>query len=242
MKLALHNACYNVEIATANVLTSTRRVVNVCSMRSYDEQSDSLGGISDRELNLLSEVQLQPEASQRELAGRLGIALGMTNLLLHNLVHKGYLRINKAGWRRCLYTLTPDGLLRKVQLTLSYVDRFLGHYRKVRQTLREELVSQSLNAESKVAIYGAGEFAELVYLGLKELGIEDVDVFAKDVSASGKFLGMPILEISTFEADDYDRIVIASVGGADQQIRALLGSGISVDKLVTFFNDTKTSS
>jgi len=206
-----------------------------------NERSNTIGGNSDRELNLLSEVHHQPEVSQRELAQKVGIALGMTNILLHNLAQKGYLRINKAGWRRVLYTLTPDGILHKVQLTMSYVHRFMDHYHKVRQTLREELELQSLNAESRVAIYGVGEFAELVYLGLKELEIEEVDVFCKDGLAGGKFLGMPVQEFSTFDPGEYDRIVIASISGADQQIRSLLASGIPPEKLVTFFNDAKTS-
>jgi DNA-binding MarR family transcriptional regulator len=139
-------------------------------MSSTDEQIDTIGGMADRELRLLAEVHRRPQASQRELARRVGIALGMTNLLLHNLAEKGYVRITRAGWRRWLYALTPDGFLRKVQLTLSYVHRFLDHYQKVRQTLREELAVQSLNAESRVAILGTGEFAELVYLGLNDLG------------------------------------------------------------------------
>ena len=141
-------------------------------MSSRFEHKDSSGNISDRELNILTEVHREPGINQRELARRVGIALGMTNLLLHNLAQKGYLRINRAGWRRFLYNLTPDGISRKVQLTLAYVQRFLYHYQKVRQTLREQLETQFLNAESRVAIYGTGGLAELVFLGLKDLGIE----------------------------------------------------------------------
>lgn len=210
-------------------------------MSSTDEQSDTIGGMADRELRLLSEVHRRPQASQRELARRVGIALGMTNLLLHNLAEKGYVRITRAGWRRWLYALTPEGFVHKVQLTLSYVHRFLDHYQKVRQTLREELAVQSLNAESRVAILGTGEFAELVYLGLKELGIEELDVFAGNGLAGGEFLGMPVRDFSALRPDRYDRIVVASLGGADKQFRSLLASGVTPEKLVIFFNDARTS-
>ena len=210
-------------------------------MSSRDEQSDTIGGTVDRELKLLSEVHGHPQASQRELARRVGIALGMTNLLLHNLAQKGYVRITQAGWKRWRYGLTPDGFLRKVHLTMSYIHRFLDSYQKVRQTLREELEAQYLNAESRVAIYGVGEFAELVYLGLKELGIDEVDVFCGDGLAGGKFLGMPILFFADFQAEKYDRIVIGSLGEAEKQIRVLLSSGVSPGKLVTFFNDASIS-
>ena len=94
---------------------------------------------SDRELRLLSAVDVSPEASQRALSRRVGIALGLTNLLLRNLAEKGYMRITRADWRRWLYTLTPSGLSRKVQLTLAYVHRILNHYQQVRQMLRTEM-------------------------------------------------------------------------------------------------------
>ena len=206
-------------------------------MSSPDEQMDSVGGISERELNLLTEVHRQPEASQRMLSQRVGISLGMTNLLLHNLAQKGLLRINKAGWRRFVYNLTPLGILHKIRLTLSYVERFLGHYRRVRQTLVDELREQSLNAESRVAIYGAGEFAELVYLGLKELGIDEVNVFIDDPGAGKKFLGMPVLGMSDFRPSHYDRVVVASMNGSGQQVHSLLATGVDAEKLVIFFNN-----
>ena len=150
-------------------------------MRSLNEHKGSSGFSPDRELSLLNEVQQRPEATQRQLSVKLGIALGMTNLLLHSLVEKGYVRITNAGWRKFMYALTPDGVSRKIHLTLDYVHRFLEHYSNVRQTLRDELALESLNAESRVAIYGNGEFAELVYLGLKELGIEEIEIFLEKI-------------------------------------------------------------
>ena len=207
-------------------------------MRSLNEHTGSSGFHPDRELSLLTEVQQQPEATQRQLSVKLGIALGMTNLLLQNLVGKGYIRISNAGWRKFIYALTPNGVSRKINLTLGFVHRFLEHYSNVRQTLRDELAHESLNAESCVAIYGNGEFAELVYLGLKELGIEEIEIFLSDVERGGKFLGMPIQDISDLRPDQYDRVVIATPGHAENQYQKLLNHGIGRDKLILFFTPT----
>ena len=98
-----------------------------------------------------------------------------------------------------------------------------------------------MNAESRVAIYGTGEFAELVYLGLKELGIEEVEIFAYGGVAGGKFLGMPVRDFSTFQPNQYDRIVVAHLGAAEKQTQSVLDSGISPGKLITFFKDNHTS-
>ena len=61
----------------------------------------------------------------------------------------------------------------------------------MRQTLRGQLEPLGLNEESRVAICGTGEFAELVYLGLKELGIDEIDVFASESPGGRRFLGLP---------------------------------------------------
>jgi DNA-binding MarR family transcriptional regulator len=124
-------------------------------------------GSDYRELRMLSEVHSTPGTTQRDLSRQIGIALGLTNVLLRNLVEKGYVRITQASWKRWMYALTPSGFSRKIQLTVAYVHRVLDHYQEVRQTLREELQTVHLNEESRVAIFGTGEFAELVYLGLR---------------------------------------------------------------------------
>ena len=101
-------------------------------MRSNREQQEIEDGSSYRELRLLNEVDRTPEATQRDLSKRLGVALGVTNLLLRNMAQKGYIRRTQAGWKRWLYTVTPAGMARKVNLTIAYVTRFLSHYRHVR--------------------------------------------------------------------------------------------------------------
>ena len=191
---------------------------------------------------MLSEVQRTPETNQRDLSERTGMALGMTNLLLRNLARKGYLRITRAGWRRWLYALTPTGFSRKVQLTAAYIHRTLDHYQKVRETLREELMLLGLHVESRVAVYGTGEFAELVYLGMKQFGIEEIDFFASDVREGEKFLGMPVRNVATLKPDQYDRVIVAFLGGQEEGFVELIALGVAPKQLVTFFADALTPS
>ncbi len=188
-------------------------------------------------MSLLSEVQSTPETTQRHLATRLRISLGLTNLLVRNVARKGYLRVVRAGWRRRLYALTPTGFSRKVQLTIAYVRRYLDHYRWVRQTLREELEPLGLNVESRVALYGTGEFAELVYLALKELGVEQLDVFAQDSVPNGRFLGISVRHVATLKLEDYDRVVVGFISDDQGTIIDIPLLGDAREKLVTFFGD-----
>ena len=206
-------------------------------MRSRNEQQDLGESSGTRELQILSEVGDTPDVTQRELAKRIGIALGLTNVVLRNLAQRGYVQVTQSTWKRRFYSLTPEGLSRKILLTLSYVQRVLDRYQKIRRSLREELEPLALNKESRVAIFGTGEFAELVYLGLKDMEIEEIDIFAINVPADSKFLGMPVRDASTLIPDEFDRVVIALLQKPEAAWDLLLEQGIGPDKLVTFFSD-----
>ena len=208
-------------------------------MRSENEQQNIVGISQYREMRVLAEVGESPELTQRELSKRIGAALGLTNLLVRNLVQRGYIRATQAGWKRWLYHVTPEGFSRKIRLTAAYVHRFLDHYQRVRHTLREELAPLALHVESRVAIYGTGEFAELVYLGLKELGIEEIEIFEARAPDDRRFLGMPVRDVTLLRPEDYDRVVIAFLGKTAEPLAELRQQSIAEDKLVTFFSASK---
>ena len=210
----------------------------ILNMRSEDEPSNLIMDPKYRELRLLSEVQQAPDATQRTLARQLGIALGLTNVMLKNLKTKGYVRITQASWQRWLYALTPAGFTRKIQLTVAYIHRVLDHYQQVRQTLREELEPLELNEESRVAILGTGEFAEVVYLGLKELGIEEIDVFRTGNPDGDRFLGMPVRASATLRPGQYDKVVVAMLNVSPYSLDELQSLGVAPSNVVTFFSDT----
>ena len=206
-------------------------------MRPRLEQDSSIDAVDYRELRVLSVVDSDPEVTQRDLARRAGIALGLTNFLIRNLVQKGYIRVSNAGWKRRLYALTPDGITHKVDLTVSYIHRVLNHYQGIRQTLREQLESLGLNEESSIALYGTGEFAELVYLGLKEIGIKEIQVYDDSVGKGRQFLGMPVADISKLVPDGYDRVLVAFLDGSRETHEKLADLLKANGNLVTFFND-----
>lgn len=204
-------------------------------MRSGNEHNDSLNSSAYRELQLLTLVDETPVVTQRQLSLRVGIALGLTNVMLRNLVQKGYLRVSNATWKRRLYSLTPDGLAHKLRLTTGYISRVLDHYQNVRQTLREQLEGLDVNEESRIAVYGTSEFAELVFLGLREIGIEEIDMYSSECPLGRRFLGMPVLDASKLESGNYDKIVVAVLDGSEASNTELLNLGVPPHKVVTFF-------
>jgi DNA-binding MarR family transcriptional regulator len=59
---------------------------------------------------ILTEIEADNRLSQRSLSRDLGIALGLTNLIIRRLVRKGWVRIIRIKPNRVRYLLTPAGI------------------------------------------------------------------------------------------------------------------------------------
>src|SRR4029079_15187150 len=114
---------------------------------------------SRRDLQLLEALEQESRISQRSLGGRLGIALGLTNLYLKRLIRKGYVKCVTVPPNRLVYSLTPKGVSRKARLTYEFMKYSLDFYRDARQHLRRSL-AQAVTRQQRVALYGTGDAAE----------------------------------------------------------------------------------
>jgi len=94
---------------------------------------------------ILKRLEANPEISQRELAGDLGISLGRVNFCIQALVEKGLVKAknfrnskNKAGYA---YLLTPKGIEDKAKITVQFLKIKLAEHEaltKEIKNLREE--------------------------------------------------------------------------------------------------------
>ena len=181
-----------------------------------------------RDLKLLEEVEKDSRVTQRGLATKLGIALGLTNIYLKRLVRKGYIKCVNVQSNRITYLITPRGISEKARLTYEFMDYSLHLYGEVRQHLRTTL-AQCAAADKRVAIYGRGEAAELAYLSLREVGLEPVAIF--DEANGHEFLGIPVRPIAEHEQVAFDMMIIATLERSGAQLATLLKLGIPKDKL-----------
>ncbi len=187
-----------------------------------------------RDLKLLEEVEQNSRVTQRSLATKLGIALGLTNIYLKRLVRKGYIKCVNVQSNRISYLITPRGIAEKARLTYEFMDYSLHLYGEVRQHLRAAL-QECAAADRRVAIYGSGEAAELAYLSLKEFGLEPVAVF--DVDGRREFLGMPVRPLAEHDQVAYDLMIVATLERSGQQLAALLQDGVPREKLLPLRQD-----
>ena len=64
----------------------------------------------EHSLKILDAFESDHDVSQRLLSNRLGIALGLTNLLVKRLVRKGWVQVSNIKPNRVRYLITPAGI------------------------------------------------------------------------------------------------------------------------------------
>jgi len=180
----------------------------------------------ERALEILTAIGEGRPVTQRALAQRLGVALGLTNLYVKRLARKGCIKVlefprKPAARKRLHYLLTP----------YAHMAYSLKLYQRTRQTLRESLGGLRENGVKRIALYGTGEPAELAYLTLRELGIEPIGVYARE--AAGEFLGFPVRPVSELSGEDVDGVVVATFDLPQPFVAELGALGVAAEKVVT---------
>ena len=177
-----------------------------------------------RSFLLLSELAGDEQLSQREIARRLGIALGLVNSYLKNLVSKGFVRVNNFPKNRYAYLLTPTGFAEKSRLAYQHLSYFSGLYTVARQDYLKLFRRLAAEGVKGVAFCGIDEVAEIAYLSLKETGME-LDL-AMDASAVGrKFMDRSVVSPALGLLSGNHRIVITSLKRGDALREELLRLG-----------------
>ena len=90
---------------------------------------------------LLKLLEANPELSQRQLAGELGVSVGKINFCLRALLQKGLVKVrnfrdsnNKLAYA---YYLTPKGAKEKVRATAGFLERKLKEYEDLQREIEE---------------------------------------------------------------------------------------------------------
>jgi len=177
-----------------------------------------------RSFLLLSEISGDEQLSQRELARRLGIALGLVNSYLKNLVAKGFVRVSNFPKNRYAYLVTPKGFAEKSRLAYQHLSYFSGLYTVARQDYLKLFRKLAAEGVRGVAFCGIDEVAEIAYLSLKEVGLE-LEVAMDSEGAGKKFFDKPVVSPAMALLSGNHRIVITSLKRGEALREELLRLG-----------------
>lgn len=185
---------------------------------------------SSRSLQLLSEISGEEPLSQRELSRRLGIAVGLVNSYLKNLVSKGFVRVKNFPSNRYAYLLTPQGIAEKSRLAYQHLSYFTSLYTIARQDYLDLFRRLEQSGVRDVAFCGVDEVAEIAYLSLQETGLKLVAVM--DNERQGEtFFGVPIVALADSVRVFGAAMVISSLKRRDEILQHLLKFGVSSGRI-----------
>jgi DNA-binding MarR family transcriptional regulator len=123
-------------------------------------------------LSVLTSIERDSAITQRKLAHELGIALGLANAYLRRCVRKGLVKMRQVPINRYAYYLTPQGFAEKSRLTAEYLTVSLDFFRRARSDCVALLRHCEALGWQRVALYGAGDLAEIAVLSAAETTLE----------------------------------------------------------------------
>jgi len=182
----------------------------------------------DISLRLLDEIAKESVITQRALADRLGIALGLVNAYVKRLYKKGLIKIKNLPRNRVKYIITPKGFAEKAKLTYNYMHRSIDYFRDVRQKIEQTYSSMMASDIKNIILWGDGEIAELCYISTRGLSLKVVGVVS-DKGVGKEFFGHNIYSTENIKEIDYDAILVASLDG--KAVESINNAGVHPERV-----------
>lgn len=160
-------------------------------------------------LELLNAIEARSDVTQRHLADRLGVALGLANSYLKRCVRKGLVKITQAPANRYLYYLTPQGFAEKSRLTGQYLSASLDFYRRASGSIARAFQECQARGAQRVLFAGASELAEIAAVRCHDYALEIVGTFEPGQPRE-QFVGKPVWHL-LHEIPDCDAVLFTAL-------------------------------
>lgn len=125
--------------------------------------------IDEKEFCVIREIANNHHPNQREIAQKLGISVGLTNIIIKRLVRKGCIKIDQLNRRKLQYLLTPKGFKEKAKRSYHYTLKTIASIREMKMKIQRIVLEKSKGGNYRFAVFGEGELADLVEIALREL-------------------------------------------------------------------------
>jgi len=170
---------------------------------------DKSGDLDIRELEILERLENNGHLTQRDLSKEVGIALGLVNHLLKKMVNKGWIKIKNIDAKKIRYLITPEGASEKSSLLYKRVDSTIHFYLEAKRVIKDKVIHLKNEGVKDVSIYGINHISEVLFIVLKELGLELNSIV--DEKKEGKiWFGYEVIGLDQFVKSNTSVLIIAS--------------------------------
>jgi len=170
------------------------------------EKPDNL---DNRELAILEKLENNGHLTQRDLSKEVGIALGLVNHLLKKMVTKGWIKIKNIDAKKIRYLITPEGAREKSSLLYKRVESTIHFYLDAKRVIKEKVEHLKGDGVKSVSIYGINHISEVLFIVLKELGLE-LGYAVDDNKKGEEWFGYTIVNMDEFLASGAGILIHAS--------------------------------
>ncbi|GAB6095742.1 hypothetical protein JCM14469_19950 [Desulfatiferula olefinivorans] len=183
-------------------------------------------------LQILEEIEGNGQVSQRSLADKLGMSLGLVNGFVRHLTAKGYFKAKSLPRKRVRYILTPEGAAEKTRLAYDYIRHSYDLYKRSYagiHTLINTLVDQGVR---RVVFFGAAGIAEMIVQDLTRTPIELVGVIDHARLGQTRF-GHTVTGPDGFSSMAFDRVIVTAFDNEHYSLETLHNAGVDRRLIVT---------
>ena len=131
--------------------------------------------IGERELRIIEEISQDKNLTQRKISHKLGLSLGMTNIILKRLASKGYIKVKGLNRRKVQYILTPKGFAEKTKKSYRYFLKTIHSLQEMKKKIQRLILMEYKKGKTHFVILGEGELADIVELSLKGLNKSELE-------------------------------------------------------------------
>jgi len=173
------------------------------------QTKEKSGDLDIRELEILKRLEHNGHLTQRDLSKEVGIALGLVNHLLKKMVTKGWIKIKNIDSKKIRYLITPEGAREKSSLLYKRVESTIHFYLDAKKVIKDKVIHLKNEGIEDVSIYGINHISEVLYIVLKELGLEPASVV--DDNKEGKeWFGYKVIGMDQFVKSNTRVLILAS--------------------------------
>jgi DNA-binding MarR family transcriptional regulator len=139
--------------------------------------------------------------TQRELAHKAGLSLGMTNALLRRLAERGWVKLTRLSARSVRYALTPDGIGEILRRTAGYFRRAAQNAGLYRDRLEEYVLAVKGSGAGTLVLSGTSEVDFILEFLCERHGL--VFVKSADPERTRTLLHRPGVALLVSEQSEY---------------------------------------
>jgi predicted transcriptional regulator len=170
---------------------------------------EKTGDIDIRELEILERLEGNGHLTQRDLSKEVGIALGLVNHLLKKMVKKGWIKIKNIDSKKIRYLITPEGAREKSSLLYKRVESTIHFYLEAKRVIKDKVIHLKKEGIEDVSIYGINHISEVLFIVLKELGLELKSV-VDDKKEGKEWFGYKVIDMDQFVKSNTSVLILAS--------------------------------